>query len=45
LWLAPAVDRPLPEEYLDIYGGSVEIGARGGIKVEGTQEHISLVAE
>ncbi len=25
LWLAPAVDRPLPESYKEIYGGSVEV--------------------
>jgi hypothetical protein len=29
LWLAPAVDRPLPESYKEIYGGSVEVRARG----------------
>ncbi|KIZ05655.1 hypothetical protein MNEG_2302 [Monoraphidium neglectum] len=45
LWLAPAVDRPLPESYKEIYGGSVEVGNRGGIHVEGTEEHISLEAE
>lgn len=45
LWLAPPAERPLPESYKEIYGGSVEIGNRGGIHVEGTIEHISLEAE
>jgi hypothetical protein len=45
LWLAPENDRPLPEEYLEIYGGSVEVGRRGGIRVEGTKEHVVLEAE
>jgi hypothetical protein len=45
LWLAPADERPLPEAYEEIYGGSVEVGARGGIHVEGTVEHIALEAE
>lgn len=45
LWLAPPVDRPLPESFLEIYGGSIEVGNRGGIHVADTIEHISLEAE
>eukprot|EP00879_Flechtneria_rotunda_P008142 GHRR01008527.1.p1 GENE.GHRR01008527.1~~GHRR01008527.1.p1 ORF type:complete len:362 (+),score=138.84 GHRR01008527.1:379-1464(+) len=45
LWISPPNERPLPEEYEDIYGGPLEIGNRGGIKVEGTQECIVLEAE
>lgn len=45
LWLAPEDDRPLPDSYSEIYGGSVEVGNRGGILVAGTVEHISLEAE
>lgn len=45
LWIAPPNERPLPEKYEDIYGGPLTIGDRGGIHVEGTQEHIVLEAE
>ncbi|WIA23850.1 hypothetical protein OEZ85_013508 [Tetradesmus obliquus] len=45
LWLAPPNERALPAVYEDIYGGPLTIGSRGGIHVEGTQEHIVLEAE
>ncbi|GBF87480.1 taurine catabolism dioxygenase [Raphidocelis subcapitata] len=45
LWRAPPGDRPLPDAYLEPYGGSVEVGNRGGIIVDGTVEHVSLEAE
>jgi hypothetical protein len=45
LWIAPEKERPLPDAYLEIYGGSVEIGNRGGIRVKDTIEHISFDAE
>ncbi|KAF8060336.1 SAT17 [Scenedesmus sp. PABB004] len=45
LWIAPPVERELPEVYAEIYGGSLEVGNRGGIHVEGTQEHVTLEAE
>jgi hypothetical protein len=45
LWIAPANERPLPEEYAEIYGGPLDIGDRGGIHVQGTREHIVLEAE
>ena len=35
LWLAPQVDRPLPPVYKELYGGSVTVGARGGIRIDG----------
>uniref|UniRef100_A0A1D1ZST8 TauD/TfdA-like domain-containing protein n=1 Tax=Auxenochlorella protothecoides TaxID=3075 RepID=A0A1D1ZST8_AUXPR len=44
LWLAPEDDRPLPEAYREILGGSVEVGRRGGIVVEGTRLHVPLEA-
>ena len=44
LWLAPEGERPLPDSYREIYGGEVAPGRRGGIRVEGTVEHISLEA-
>jgi len=30
LWLAPPAERPLPESYKEIYGGSVEVRVSGG---------------
>lgn len=45
LWIAPPVERPLPDAYLEIYGGSVEIGSRGGIKVAGYKATVPLEAE
>lgn len=45
LWIAPPVERPLPDAYLEIYGGSVEIGNRGGIKVAGYKPTVPLEAE
>ena len=45
LWLAPEDERPLPEIYTEILGGSVEVGNRGGIRVEGTVFHVPLEAE
>lgn len=35
LWLAPPVERPLPPVYKELYGGSVAVGARGGIRIDG----------
>ena len=35
LWLAPPVERPLPPVYEELYGGSVTVGARGGIRIDG----------
>lgn len=45
LWVSPPVDRPLPAAYEEIYGGSVEVGNRGGIHVADTKECIVLEAE
>jgi hypothetical protein len=45
LWLSPAHDRPLPPVYSDILGGSVEVGDRGGIRIQGFAESIALEAE
>ncbi len=45
LWIAPPVERPLPDAYLEIYGGSVEVGYRGGIKVAGFKPTVPLEAE
>lgn len=45
LWVAPLNERPLPESYREILGGSVEPGARGGIVVDGTTLKITLEAE
>lgn len=45
LWISPTDDRPLPDAYKEILGGSVEIGNRGGIVVDGTELKITLEAE
>jgi hypothetical protein len=45
LWLSPAQDRPLPPVYSEILGGSVQVGDRGGIRIQGFQESIVLEAE
>lgn len=45
LWIAPPVERPLPDAYLEIYGGSVDVGNRGGIKVAGYKPTVPLEAE
>lgn len=45
LWISPENDRPLPEAYREILGGSVEPGRRGGIVVDGTELKITLEAE
>ena len=45
LWIAPTNDRPLPEVYRELLGGSVEPGNRGGIIVNGTTLKIVLEAE
>lgn len=45
LWLSPQHDRPLPDCYLDLLGGSTQIGDRGGIRIEGYQECVPLEAE
>ncbi|KAG2482423.1 hypothetical protein HYH03_018658 [Edaphochlamys debaryana] len=39
LWLAPAHERPLPEVYSEIMGGSVVAGKRGGIFIQGAQHN------
>lgn len=41
LWLAVANDRPLPESFEQRYG-SIEIGNRGGIIVQGTRLNVPL---
>lgn len=43
LWLCPQQARPLPPVYADRYG-SIEIGHRGGIKVEGYKRSAPLEA-
>lgn len=45
LWIAPEDDRPLPDKYKEILGGSVEQGHRGGIIVKGTDLKITAEAE
>lgn len=50
LWISPEDDRPLPGVYEEIYGGTVELGKRGGIRIDGEMLreedlHISLEAE
>lgn len=45
LWVSPTDDRPLPEKYSEILGGSVEPGNRGGIIVKGTDLKITAEAE
>jgi hypothetical protein len=45
LWLSPAEDRPLPASYLEILGGSTQVGDRGGIRIQGHQEGVVLEAE
>lgn len=44
LWVAPPVERPLPQCYAELYG-SVRVGDRGGIRVKGYEEKIPLEAE
>jgi hypothetical protein len=41
LWLSLPADRPLPPVFTQRYG-SIEIGNRGGIEVEGTELTVSL---
>ncbi len=41
LWLSPPGDRPLPDCFRDRYG-SIEIGNRGGIIIEGTRLNAPL---
>lgn len=45
LWLAPPNDRPLPEKYAEIYGGTLEVGNRGGILVPEEKLYITVDAE
>lgn len=45
LWLAPDDERPLPPVYSELLGGSVEVGKRGGIVVDGTVLHVPFQAE
>lgn len=45
LWLSPEDERPLPDVYSEILGGSVEPGKRGGIVCEGTVLNVPLEAE
>lgn len=43
LWLSPEDDRPLPDAYKAVFGGSVEVGNRGGILLaEGTELSVPL---
>lgn len=44
LWVAPPEDRPLPEFYADLMG-TTEPGVRGGIRIEGYKECVTLEAE
>jgi len=49
LWLAPETEGPLPAVYEELYGGSLAVGARGGIRVDGVMlkerdVHVSLEA-
>ncbi len=44
LWVAPPVERPLPQCYAELYG-TVKVGDRGGIRVKGYDEKIPLEAE
>ena len=44
LWVAPSVDRPLPDCYAELYG-STKPGSRGGIRVPGYDLKIALKAE
>lgn len=45
LWLSPIEDRPLPPHYAELLGGSVEVGNRGGIHVQGVDLCITQDAE
>ena len=45
LWLAPDDERPLPNYYAELLGGSVEVGRRGGIRVPGYSLQVPLEAE
>lgn len=45
LWVAPTDDRPLPDKYKEILGGTVEPGLRGGIIVKGTDLRITAEAD
>ena len=44
LWISPAVDRPLPDCYAELYG-TTKVGNRGGIRVPGYDLNIPLDAE
>ncbi|CAL8468861.1 g8402 [Coccomyxa elongata] len=44
LWVAPPVERPLPECYAELYG-STKVGDRGGIRVKGYDLKIPFEAE
>ena len=44
LWVAPPNDRPLPEEYAELWD-STEPGKRGGIYIGGTPLTVPLEAE
>ena len=44
LWVAPPNERPLPEEYAELWG-STEPGKRGGILVAGAKLAVPLEAE
>lgn len=45
LWITPQDGQPLPEAYTEMQGGSVAVGKRGGIFVQGQQPHIPLQAQ
>ena len=44
LWVAPPNDRPLPEEYAELWD-STQPGKRGGIYIGGTPLTVPLEAE
>lgn len=44
LWVSPTDNRPLPEEYAELWNNTVP-GERGGINVEGQKLTVPLEAE
>ena len=44
LWVAPPNERPLPDEYIELWG-STRPGHRGGIFIGGTPLTVPLEAE
>lgn len=45
LWISLPGDRELPDSYAPFLGGSVEVGKRGGIVVDGVVPRVTLDAE